>query len=124
VPLFERFFLGGSNSLRGWKAQQVSPTDQSGTRIGGNVELLGNVEYTIPLFFGIRAAIFFDVGNVYGPDIRAGTSFDPTDLRYDAGAGLRWVSPFGPIRIDYGIKLDRRAGESFGQFHFSAGSAF
>ncbi len=124
LPLFERFFLGGANSLRGWKAQQVSPTDESGTRIGGNIQLLANVEYTIPLFYGIRAAVFYDVGNVYGPDVNGGQSFDPTDLRHDVGAGVRWVSPFGPIRVDYGIKLNPKKGESFGEFHFSVGSAF
>jgi len=124
VPLFERFYLGGSNSLRQFKALQVSPRDSSGTRIGGNSEILGTVEYQVPLFFGIKAALFFDAGNVYGPDITAGTKFDPTDLRYGAGLGMRWNSPFGPIRVDYGIKLDQKKGESFGNFNFSAGSSF
>ncbi|HKW95066.1 MAG TPA: outer membrane protein assembly factor BamA [Methylomirabilota bacterium] len=124
LPLFERFYLGGSNSLRQFKALQVSPRDSSGTRIGGNSELLGSVEYQIPLFFGIKAAVFYDVGNVWGPDISAGTKFDITDVRHGAGAGLRWNSPFGPIRVDYGIKLDQRKGESFGNFNFSAGSSF
>jgi outer membrane protein insertion porin family len=124
VPLFERFYLGGSNSLRQFKSLQVSPKDSSGTRIGGNSQLLGTVEYQIPLFFGIKAAVFYDVGNVWGPDIAHGTKIDVTDLRHGAGAGLRWNSPFGPIRVDYGIKLDQRKGESFGNFNFSAGSAF
>ena len=124
LPLFERFYLGGSSSLRQFKALQVSPKDNSGTRIGGNSELLGSVEYQIPLFFGIKAAVFYDVGNVWGPDISAGTKFDITDLRHGAGAGLRWNSPFGPIKVDYGIKLDQKKGESFGNFNFSAGSSF
>ncbi|MGH7348475.1 MAG: outer membrane protein assembly factor BamA [Candidatus Rokuibacteriota bacterium] len=124
VPLFERFYLGGSNSLRQFKALQVSPRDDSGTRIGGNAELLGTIEYQIPLFFGIKAAIFYDVGNVWGPDIAGGTKIDLTDLRHGVGAGFRWNSPFGPIRVDYGIKLDRRKGEDLGNFNFSAGSSF
>ena len=124
VPLFERFNLGGSSTLRQFKALQVSPKDSSGTRIGGNIELLGNVEYLIPLFFGIRAALFYDVGNVWGPDEAKGTRFDPTDLRHGAGLGFRWNSPFGPIRVDYGVKLDQKKGESFGNFNFSVGSAF
>ena len=124
VPLFERFFLGGPNSIRSFKAQEVSPRDSSGTRIGGNIQLLGNIEYTIPVFFGIRAAFFLDAGNVWGPDISGGQKFDPTDLHYAGGAGLRWVSPFGPIRIDYGVNLNPAAGEKFGNFHFSVGSAF
>ena len=124
VPLFERFYLGGSNSLRQFKSLQVSPRDNTGTRIGGNSELLGTIEYQIPLFFGIKAALFYDVGQVWGPDIAQGTKVDLSDLRHGVGAGLRWNSPFGPIRIYYGIKLDQKKGESFGEFNFSAGSSF
>jgi outer membrane protein insertion porin family len=124
LPLFERFYLGGSNSLRQFKSLQVSPRDGSGTRIGGNSELLGTIEYQIPLFFGIKAAIFYDVGNVWGPDVAGGTKIDITDVRHGVGAGLRWNSPFGPIRVDYGVKLDQKKGESFGSFNFSAGSSF
>ena len=124
VPLFERFYLGGSNSLRQFKSLQVSPRDNTGTRIGGNSELLGTIEYQIPLFFGIKAAVFYDVGQVWGPDISQGTKIDLSDLRHGVGAGFRWNSPFGPIRVDYGIKLDQKKGESFGEFNFSAGSSF
>lgn len=128
VPLFERFFLGGPNSIRSFKAQQVSPVDSSGTAIGGNIQLLSNVEYTVPLFYGIRAAAFLDVGNVWGPDIAAGQKFDITQEHYALGAGLRWLSPFGPIRIDYGVNLNPNqkppARQQFGNFQFSVGSAF
>ena len=124
VPLFERFYLGGSNSLRQFKSLQVSPRDNTGTRIGGNSELLGTIVYQIPLFFGIKAALYYDVGQVWGPDIQGGAKIDLSDLRHGVGAGFRWNSPFGPIRVDYGIKLDQRKGESFGEFNFSAGSSF
>ena len=95
MPLFERFFLGGANSIRSFKAQQISPQDSTGTRIGGNIQLLGNIEYTVPLFFGIRVAAFYDVGNVWGPDIADGTKFDITDLKQAIGLGVRWVRPSG-----------------------------
>jgi len=124
VPLFERYYLGGPNSLRGWKARQISPVDGSGTKVGGNIQLLATVEYSVPLFFNIRGAIFYDVGQVYGPDTNFGTTFDLSDLRHDAGLSLRWASPFGPLRIDYGIKLDRRKNESIGEFHFAVGAPF
>jgi len=124
VPLFERFYMGGPNSLRGWKARQISPIDQSATKVGGTIFLLGTIEYSVPLFFGIRAAVFYDIGQVYGPDTSFGTTFDLADLRHDAGLSLRWASPFGPLRIDYGIKLDRRKNESFGEFHFAVGAPF
>lgn len=120
VPIFERFFLGGPNSLRGWKFRQISPHDSTGFATGGTKEILGNAEYLIPLPFGLRLAGFFDIGNVYA----AGSKVDLTDLRSDVGAGVRWLSPFGPIRLDYGVKLDRRTGEDLGAFQFSVGSAF
>ncbi len=120
LPLFERFYLGGPNTIRGFKFRKVSPIDAAGVRTGGDTELLGNAEYIVPLPFNIRVASFFDTGNVYGFNVK----FDPTDLRYAAGAGVRWLSPFGPIRLDYGVNLDRRPGEDFGAFHFSVGSPF
>ncbi len=120
LPVFERFFLGGPNSIRSFKTRQISPQDEFGTRIGGTSEVLGNLEYLIPLPFDIRLAAFFDIGNVYGFK----TKFDLSDLRKAAGGGIRWVSPFGAIRVDYGFNLDRRAGEKAANFHFSVGSPF
>lgn len=119
-PLFERFYQGGPNSFRGVKFRRISPVDETGTRIGGTSSFLGTVEYIVPLPFGLRVAAFFDIGNVYG----FGTSFDITDTREAVGAGIRWQSPFGPIRIDYGVLLDRQEGEDFGALHFSVGSPF
>jgi len=120
LPIFERFYLGGPNTIRAFKFRSVSPVDSGGFKTGGTSEILANVEYIIPLPFGLRVAFFFDVGNVYG----FGTPFDPTDLRYGPGAGIRWQSPFGPIRVDYGLNIDRRPGEGPGAFQFSVGSPF
>jgi len=119
VPIFERFYLGGPNSLRGWKFRQVSPVDSTGFAVGGTKEILANAEYLIPLPFGLRLAGFFDVGNVY-----ASGATNLFKIRSDVGAGVRWLSPFGPIRIDYGLKLDRNPHEDIGAFQFSVGSAF
>jgi outer membrane protein insertion porin family len=120
LPLFERFYLGGPNSLRMFKFRQVSPVDSSGTKIGGTSYVLSNAEYIIPLPFNIRLAAFLDVGNVYG----FGEDFDLTNLKYGIGAGIRWLSPFGPLRVDYGFKLNRKAGEDPGAFNFSVGAPF
>ncbi len=120
VPLFERFFLGGPNTLRGQATRSVSPRDATGARIGGDKELLFNTELLIPLIPRFRGALFFDAGNAYG----FGKDFDPTDLRTSAGIGFRWFSPFGPVRVDYGINLDRQPGEKSAQFHFAIGSTF
>ena len=120
LPAIERFYLGGPNSIRSFKARQISPVDEFGIRIGGTSTVLGNLEYLIPLPFDIRLAGFFDIGNVYG----FRTKFDITDTREAAGGGVRWISPFGPIRVDYGFNLDRRPGEKPGQVQFSVGSPF
>ena len=120
LPVFERFYLGGPNTIRSFKARKISPVDDDGNRIGGTTEVLGNLEYLVPLPFNFRAAAFFDIGNVYGFT----TKFDLGNTREAAGAGIRWQSPFGPIRVDYGINLDRRKGEDFGAIQFSVGSPF
>ena len=124
VPFFERYYLGGPNTIRSFKSRQISPEDSSGTGIGGNVQVLGNIEYSVPLPFGIRAALFFDAGNVYGPDQSIHTPVDLTNLKYAVGPGLRWNSPFGPIRVDYGVNPNPKSGEKFGNVQFSMGSAF
>lgn len=120
LPLFERFYLGGPNTVRSFKFRKISPVDENGLRIGGTSELLGNIEYLVPLPFNLRLAGFYDVGNVYG----FGTKFDITDLKQGVGAGVRWLSPFGPIRVDYGINPSPKKGEDFGAFQFSVGSTF
>jgi len=120
LPLFERFFLGGPNSIRSFKFHGLSPVDDTGFKTGGTSEVLGNVEYIIPLPFAFRVVAFFDIGQVYG----FSTPFDITDLRKAAGGGIRWQSPFGPIRVDYGFNLDRKSNEAIGQFQFSVGSPF
>src|SRR5262249_22691488 len=111
---------GGPNSIRSFKFHGLSPVDSQGFKTGGTTELLGNIEYIISFPFGFRLAAFFHIGQGYWVT----TPFALTDFRQGAGGGIRWQSPFGPIRIDYGINLDRRPGEDFGAFNFSVGSPF
>lgn len=122
LPLFERFFLGGATSLRGQKTRSVGPKDSTGEVIGGDTELLFNTELLIPipLVPHLRVALFFDAGNAYG----FGVPFDPTDLRYAAGAGIRFNSPLGPMRLDYGFNLNKQPGEKTGQINFTVGAPF
>jgi len=124
VPLFERYYLGGPNTIRSFKSRDISPVDSSGTKIGGNFQILGNLEYSVPLPFNLRAALFFDVGNVYGPDQAIGTPIDLTNLKYAVGPGVRWRSPFGPIRVDYGFNPSPTGKEKIGNIQFSMGAAF
>ncbi|HTO13299.1 MAG TPA: outer membrane protein assembly factor BamA [Candidatus Binatia bacterium] len=124
LPVFERFYLGGPNTVRSFKPRKISPIDSFGQRTGGNGYDLANLEYVVPLPYDFRLAAFTDMGNVYG----FGTDFDLTDQRYAIGGGVRWRSPFGPIRVDYGINPDRRTvngkKDDFGAVQFSVGSPF
>jgi outer membrane protein insertion porin family len=120
VPIFERFFLGGATTLRGQRTRSVAPKDDQGETIGGTSELLFNTELLIPIFARFRLALFFDAGNAYG----FGTKFDPTDLRYAAGVGVRFFSPLGPMRLDLGYNLDKQPGEKAFQVNFTVGAPF
>jgi outer membrane protein insertion porin family len=127
VPIDEKFYLGGIGSLRGYKARTVSPIDpdtSSGIVYrGGNKEAFGNTELTFPVLqeVGIKGVVFFDYGNSYGEDKKV---FSSVLMSY--GAGLRWASPIGPLRLEYGFPLNPRSGldSSSGRFEFSIGSLF
>ena len=130
LPVFERYFMGGPNSLRGFTIRQVGPLDSIGDPVGGEQSLLLNFELQYPLTEGFRVFAFYDRGNVYGSAGPGGsiastdTSFNLSKMRESVGGGIRFISPFGPISLAYGFKLDQRTGESSGEFHFSAGNAF
>jgi outer membrane protein insertion porin family len=124
VPIFERFFLGGPYSIRGFASRTLSPVDpNTGERIGGNKELVANVEYIFPLFseIGFKGVVFFDMGNAY----RQGDwPWNGPQLKYAAGAGIRWYSPMGPLRFEWGWNLHPAPGESRRVAEFTIGTAF
>ena len=127
LPGFERYFMGGPNSLRGFTIQDVGPKDSDGDPVGGEQSLLINLELQYPFTKSFRGFLFYDRGNVYGSGTDTSTtakSFDLAEMRSSIGAGIRFLSPFGPLGFAYGIKLDKQSGEEAAQFHFSAGSAF
>lgn len=127
LPVFERYFMGGPNSLRGYVVTNVGPKDTNGSPIGGTESLLFNMELQYPFTKSIRALLFYDRGNVYGTGFNTNTTtahFDLGQMRQSIGAGFRFISPFGPIGVAYGVKIDRQPGEKFGEFHFSAGSSY
>ncbi len=119
VPLPERFFAGGASTLRGFPRDGVEPVGE-GDLVGGEVVLLLNQEYRFPLWKTLKGVVFYDAGNLYGTS----SDFDPFDLRHVLGAGLRLEMPIGPLRLEYGRKLDRENGESSGELYFSIGAAF
>jgi len=128
IPIFERYFLGGMYSLRGYRYETVGPLDNLGEALGGDTFWFGSIEYSIPLLRNsslLRYALFYDIGNVYSNPF----SFDPGPGRQfyndDVGFGLRIVLPIGggtPLRLDYGVPITHGPNASkLGKFQFGIG---
>ena len=124
LPLPERFFAGGDYGPRGFPIDGVGPqiegADGTLYPTGGNALLLGNAELRYNVTRAFQLASFVDLGNVY-PEAR---DIGRSDLRTSAGVGLRYRTPIGPIRLDWGYVLDRREGEPASKFHLTIGHAF
>lgn len=122
IPLTERFFVGGINTMRGFVFGRAGPVTPSGSLIGAAKELIFNNDFifTISSEAKLNGVIFFDWGK--GFDDNEPISFGA--LRKAAGLEGRWISPFGPLRAAYGINLDPREGERKGVFEFTIGSLF
>lgn len=139
IPIDERFYLGGIRTLRGFKTREVGPrvlktaelvdpvtgeVITSGSDFeytGGDKEGYFNVEYMFPLVkdLGLKGVLFFDTGNTWSED----QDFF-SEMRYSAGAGIRWFSPLGPLRLEWGYNLDPKQFEKRSQFEFSIGNYF
>ncbi len=157
VPVFERFYLGGIYTIRGYRLQSVGPQAGvasagdpnlpiafEGRPIGGDFQAFYNIEFEFPLIeaVGIRAVIFTDGGNAWNlfdfkdqfgncqapvaPE--ADRSSNPCGisgfLRYSVGFGIRWFSPLGPLRFEWGIPIRRRPQDSPIRFEFTIGQSF
>jgi outer membrane protein insertion porin family len=123
VPIFERYFTGGQDSIRGYDERTVGPLDpNTNDAIGGEALLLGSVEYTVPIIEIIKGAVFFDTGNVWDKVKNYGTG----GLKSGTGVGLRVKTPIGPIKLDYGIPLNKQPGQTkkTGKFYFSVSRGF
>jgi outer membrane protein insertion porin family len=117
LPITERYFAGGSTTLRSFGL------DDAGSGLGGNALVILNVEYRfgIPFFLdGLGGASFYDTGTVFD-DI---SDFSVGDFTHTLGFGLRYRTPIGPIRVDYGVNVNRQPGERSGNFTFTLGHAF
>lgn len=119
-PLFKRYFPGGINSVRGFKNRSLGPKDERGNEFGGSKELVNNLEIIFPLVnsAGFKGVVFYDVGNAFDDD----DNIDLGELREAYGYGLRWSSPVGPLRIEFGFPVDREEGESSMVTMFSFGA--
>jgi outer membrane protein insertion porin family len=123
VPIFERYFLGGSNQLRGFKYRHASPRDENGDPIGGNSVWFGSVEYLVPVIDAIWLAAFYDIGQVTPESWQ----WDTDNYNAGAGLGLRlFIPPLGSINLDYAwpVSKDDYPGDSTRNFHFNFGYIF
>lgn len=122
APVFERFYLGGIDSVRGYPGWEISPRDPStNDRIGGVKQFFTNFEYLFPLNknLGLVGLVFFDAGNTWDK----GESFG-TNLYKSVGGGVRWYSPLGPLRLEYGYGLVKLDGKKQSGVEFSIGQVF
>jgi outer membrane protein insertion porin family len=123
LPDYEKFYLGGINTMRGFSREDMAPVDDAGASVGGEKFVQFNVEVKFPLVeeAGVYGVLFFDTGAVY----RREDSIDLSDLRQSVGPELRWLSPVGPIRLAYGYILDQKKTDSgTGNWEFSMAAAF
>ena len=128
IPLLKRFFLGGSNEMRGWGIYELSPLSASGEPVGGTSLFTATGEVRAPIVRRLRGAVFVEAGNVWEQP----WTMRLADLRYDAGAGLRFDTPFGLIRVDFGyqlrplegLRIDGQPQKSRWRFNLGIGEAF
>jgi outer membrane protein insertion porin family len=120
---YQKYRIGGLNTVRGYDYESISPADPvTGDKIGGEKMMIYNFEFRFPLLKeqGVVGVVFFDAGNVFTED----ESWTFTDIPMSAGVGIRWYSPLGPLRLEYGYILNRRPEDSVGGVEFQIGGAF
>lgn len=120
LPLFRRFFSGGINSIRGYQRYKLGPLTSEGNPIGGRSLMEGSLEFRTPIWRELGGVVFFEGGAV---DLDA-FHYDPSELRYAAGPGIRYRTPVGPLRLDIGFPLNPEHDSPSWQLQFSIGQAF
>jgi outer membrane protein insertion porin family len=123
LPVFERYFLGGINTIRGFKFATVSPKDPAtGDYIGGDKMWFTNTEFLFPVApsQGVQGVAFYDMGRVLNDDEKWSLS----GMRKSAGLGINWYSPLGPLRLECGVNLDPQTGEDRVVWDFTMGGSF
>jgi outer membrane protein insertion porin family len=125
LPIYQKFRIGGLNTVRGFETYEISPRDPvTGDAVGGEKMMIYNFEYRFPLPLfkeqGVSGVVFFDAGSVSSKD----ESYPSTGIRTSFGGGVRWYSPMGPLRIEYGKNLDPELDEPSGVWEFSMGGSF
>ena len=125
LPFFKNYYAGGADSVRGYNSFSLGPKDVNGGSLGGNRRVLGSAEFQFPMpgaakEQALRLGWFVDAGQVYGE----GQKIELKELRYSTGLGLNWASPFGPLRLSFGIPIHKRQGDNIQRLQFTFGTAF
>lgn len=118
IPVEDRFYSGGSNSIRGWSRQQLGPKRESGSPLGGKSIFETNLEVRHHLFWRLAIAAFIEGGNVW----RSSYEYHLDELSYAVGPGIRIETPIGPVRFDVGFPIWNE--KTSAQFFLSVGQAF
>jgi outer membrane protein insertion porin family len=140
LPASELYYLGGINTIRGYPLRTVAPGTLAPSslrpdalvgevKVGGDKQFVFNAELEFPIFekVGIRGVVFYDAGNAFArttPMFTDPTYNLPLGLFHSVGFGVRWFSPIGPLRFEWGIPLNRRPGDQPIQFEFTIGNSF
>jgi len=116
----EKFFVGGLRTIRGFEYGYAGPRDQNGDAIGAKNELILNTELIFPIYkeIGLKGVVFFDAGKGFD------SWGDIGEIRTAAGFGIRWLSPMGPLRLEWGFNLNKKGDEKQSVMEFTVGQYF
>ncbi|RPI79703.1 MAG: outer membrane protein assembly factor BamA [Desulfobacteraceae bacterium] len=123
LPSFQKFRLGGIDSIRGFKTRSISPIDPVlNKKVGGEKMMVYNLEYRFHVYKrqGVTGVVFFDAGNVYTEN----ENYSFSNLKKSYGAGIRWRTPLFPIRLEYGKVISPTGDEKKGGWEFMLGYPF
>lgn len=126
LPFLDHFFAGGVSSVRGFEDNTLGPKDSRGQPFGGDLRVVGNAEFILPMPLvskddkAWRMTAFMDAGNVFD-DMG---NFKAGELRYSVGLGVRWISPFGPIKLSFAEPLNDKKGDEVQRLQFTFGGTF
>lgn len=126
LPPFQRYYAGGSRTVRGFRANNLGPKDEYGDPVGGNARVVGNLELILPGPFGensksIRLGAFVDAGNVYDTDQG---KVDLGELRYASGVSLYWMTPVGAMTFTVAKALNAKVEDTTESFQFNLGTLY
>ena len=137
LPFYEHFYAGGVGTVRGFELYSLGPRDSNGDAYGGNLRTVANLELLFPMpgrafADSVRLAAFLDAGNVFltsegGIPASSGccaNGFDAGDLRYSAGVGATWLSPFGALTVSLAQPLNKEDDDETQMFQFQFGQSF